>query len=168
MIVRPFEVGDAPALARIFYRAIHEVARAHYSQEQVDAWAPAVPAAERFVARGSDGRILLVAVDESDEPLAYGDVEPDGHVDHLFCKPEAAGTGIAAALYEDLETAARQSGIARLYVEASEPALRFFLKRGFTTLERNEFMLGGVAIHNFRMEKHLGEAACCTAQVSHT
>lgn len=91
MIVRPFEVGDAPALARIFYRAIHEVARAHYSQEQVDAWAPAVPAAERFVARGSDGRILLVAVDESDEPLAYGDVEPDGHVDHLFASRRRPG-----------------------------------------------------------------------------
>ena len=168
MIVRPFEQRDAPALAQIYFRAIHEIARAYYSQEQVDAWPPTVPAAERFAARGSDGRILLVAVDETDQPLAYGDVEPDGHVDHLFCKPEAAGTGIAAALYEDLETAARQSGIARLYVEASEPAQRFFLKRGFTTLERNDFMLGSVAIHNFRMEKHLGEEACCTAQASHT
>ena len=155
MIVRAFKPGDAPALAQIFYRAIHEIARAHYSQQQVNAWAPAVPASERFVARGRDGRILLVAVGESEEPLAYGDVEPDGHIDHLFCKPEAAGSGVAATLYGELEAAARRRGIARLYVEASEPAQRFFLKRGFTTLERNDFELNGVAIHNFRMEKGL-------------
>ena len=155
MIVRPFELGDAPALAQIFYRAIHEVARQHYSREQVDAWAPAVPAPERFLARGTDGRILLVATDDDGEPLAYGDVEADGHIDHLFCKPEAAGTGLTAALYGELEEAARKRGIARLYAEASKPAQRFFLKRGFTTIERNDFELNGVVIHNFRMEKRL-------------
>jgi putative acetyltransferase len=153
--IRPFELSDGPALARIFYRAIHEVACAHYSQEQVNAWAPKIPAAERFVARGTDGRTLLVAVDETGEPIAYGDVEGDGHIDHVFCKPEVAGTGVAALLYEELESAARARGICRIYVEASEPAQRFFLKRGFETTGRNDFELDGVAIHNFRMEKQL-------------
>jgi len=159
MIVRPFELGDAPVLAQIFYRAIHEVARAHYSDEQVNAWAPTVPAAERFIARGTDGRTLLVAIDDDGDPVAYGDVEANGHIDHIFCKPEAAGSGVAAVLYDALEAAARARGIERLYVEASEPAQRFFLKRGFTTIERNDFVLNGVAIHNFRMEKNLSLGA---------
>src|SRR5690349_7880469 len=128
MIVRPFELSDAPVLAEIFYRAIHEVARMHYSQEQIDAWAPTIPVPERFVVRGTDGRILLVAVDDDGEPVAYGDVEADGHIDHIFCKPEAAGTGVAAILYDALEETARARGIHRLYVEASAPAQRFFLK----------------------------------------
>ena len=68
---------------------------------------------------------------------------------------EAAGTGVAALLYAELENAARAQAIDRLYVEASEPAQKFFLKRGFTTIERNDFELNGVAIHNFRMEKSL-------------
>jgi putative acetyltransferase len=153
--IRLFRPSDAPTLAEIFYRAIHEVARAHYSIEQINAWAPAVPSAERFEARGADGRTLLVAVNEREEPIAYGDVELDGHIDHIFCSPEVAGSGVAAQLYSALEGAARARAIDRLYVEASEPAQRFFLKRGFTTTGRNDFELNGVAIHNFRMEKRL-------------
>jgi putative acetyltransferase len=30
-------------------------------------------------------------VDEDDEPLAFADLEMDGHIDHLFCRPDAAG-----------------------------------------------------------------------------
>ncbi len=153
--VRPYRDGDAPRLAALFHAAIHGIARNHYSQAQVDAWCPRVPDASRFAARGEDGRALLVAVDENDAPLAYGDVEADGHIDHLFCHPGAAGTGVTAALYAALERVAREQGIARLYTEASEPARRFFLKCGFTETGRNDFDLAGVAIHNYRMEKAL-------------
>jgi putative acetyltransferase len=132
---------------------VHEVASLHYRPDQVAAWAPAVPDAGRFLARGTDGRILLVAVDDQDTPLAYGDCEPDGHIDHFFCRPDHAGTGLAAALYAELEAAAKSRGIQMLYVEASEPARRFFAKQGFATEARNDFVLGGVDMHNFRMTK---------------
>ena len=155
MQIRPFRPADAPALARIFYAAVHQVGGLHYSLEQVKAWAPAVPDPERFLEWGADGRILLVAADESDRPLAYGDLEKNGHIDHLYCRPDVAGTGVACALYDRLEAAARDGGIGRLHVEASEPARRFFLRRGFVALQRREFTLGGVAIHNFAMEKRL-------------
>jgi len=155
MKVRRFKDEDASALAALFHAAVHGIAQLHYSEAQVNAWAPGVPDPERFVARGADGRTLLVAADDSDAPLAYGDVEADGHIDHLYCRPEAAGTGVTAALYAELEAAARARGIGRLYTEASEPARRFFLKQGFALVERNDFELGGVPIHNFRMEKRL-------------
>jgi putative acetyltransferase len=134
---------------------VHQIAAPHYSHAQVRAWAPEAPDPERYRARAADGRLLLVAVDAGDAPLAYGDLEADGHIDHLYCRPDAAGTGVAAALYAQIEAAARARGIARLYTEASEPARRFFLKRGFAVVERNDFEIGGVAIHNMRMEKRL-------------
>jgi putative acetyltransferase len=155
MQVRAFRPEDAPALARIFHAAVHQVAGLHYSPEQVKAWAPVVPDPQRFLDRGADGRILLVAADESDRPLAYGDLEANGHIDHLFCRPDVAGTGVASALYDRLEAAAGELGIGLLHVEASEPARRFFLRKGFVVLERRDFTLSGVAIHNFAMEKHL-------------
>ena len=119
------------------------------------AWAPQVPDPSRFLARGTDGRTLLVAVDDHDEPLAYGDVEADGHIDHMFSRPDAAGTGVTARLYEALESAARAQGIEILFTEASEPARRFFSKQGFDVIERRDFEIGGVPIHNFFMEKRL-------------
>jgi len=155
MHIRSFRPGDAPALARIFYAAVHQVGGLHYSPEQLKAWAPAVPDPERFLEWGADGRILLVAADESDRPLAYGDLEKDGRIDHLYCRPDVAGTGVASALYDRLEAAARHLGIGRLHVEASEPARRFFLRKRFILLRRRDFTLGAVAIHNFAMEKRL-------------
>jgi putative acetyltransferase len=153
--IRPFRPDDAPALAQLFHAAIHEIAALHYRPAQIAAWAPAVPDPARFLVRGTDGRILLVAEGGDGSPLAYGDVEPDGHIDHLFCRPDAAGAGVTAILYEALEAAALTQGIARLYTEASEPARRFFEKRGFTLLHRRDLELAGVPIHNYAMEKHL-------------
>ena len=79
----------------------------------------------------------------------------DGHIDHLFCRPDHAGTGLVTTLYAELEAAAKERGIRALYVEASEPARRFFTKQGFATEARNAFVLNGVDMHNFRMTKQL-------------
>src|SRR6476620_7572200 len=117
--IRPFRADDAPALARLFHDAVHGIAALHYGPAQIAAWAPAVPDPARFRARGTDGRILLVAEGADGAPLAYGDLEPDGHIDHLFCRPDAAGTGVTVTLYGALEAAARARGIGLLYVEAS-------------------------------------------------
>ena len=159
MRVRPFKPGDETELAKIFFAAVREIASAHYSDQQVRAWAPQVPAANQCAARAIDGRTLLVATDEYDSPLAYGDLEPVGHIDHFYCRPEVAGTGVAAALYEAIEAAARRDGIGLLFVEASEPARRFFLKRGFEMIARRDVELRNAPIHNFRMEKRLGEVS---------
>jgi len=155
MRIRLFRSVDAPALARIFHAAVHQIGALHYSLEQLDAWAPVVPDPGRFLEQGADGRILLVAADNGDRPLAFGDLEQNGHIDHLYCRPDVAGTGVASALYDQLEAAAEDRGMGRLQVEASEPARRFFLRKGFILLQRREFTLDGVAIHNFAMEKLL-------------
>jgi multidrug transporter EmrE-like cation transporter len=99
--------------------------------------------------------VALVAVDEADSPLAFIDLEADGHIDLLYCAPEFAGSGLADGLYEAVEAAARAGGIARLYSEASEAALRFFRKRGFVMLHRRDLKIGDVAIHNYAVEKPL-------------
>lgn len=153
--IRPFRPEDAPALARMFHEAVHRIGVGHYSPEQLGAWAPSVPDAKRFVERAAGGRTLLVAADDEDRPLAYGDLQGDGHIDHFYCRPDVAGTGVACALYDRLEAAARDRGIGRLFVEASEPARRFFLRKGFELLGRRDFTLNGTAIHHFAMEKRL-------------
>lgn len=155
MPIRPYRPADAVDLATIFYRSVREVACRDYSKAQVEAWAPGRGDPGAWNSRATDGRMTIVAVDGTDRPIAFGDMETNGHVDHLFSSPEALGTGAASAIYNRLESHARELGLTRLYVEASECALPFFEQKGFIKLRRNDFAVHGVSIHNYAMEKTL-------------
>jgi putative acetyltransferase len=154
--IRTYELRDAADVADVFYRSVREVALSDYTAEQVKAWAPGRWDAEHEHRRSGDGRLVLVAADESGHVVAFIDLEPDGHIDRLFCAPEAAGRGVASRLYDAIEAAARAQGIARLFTEASELARRFFERKGFTVLERQDMILRGMPIYNYRMAKALG------------
>lgn len=153
--IRPYRAQDAAALSDLYVRSISGLAPKHYAPEQVAAWSGEAATPEENHDKCSDGRLVLVAVNESDQPLAYIDLEADGHIDMLFCLPEAAGQGVASKLYDALEAHARDLTIARLHVEASEGARAFFARKGFATLNRQDFEIGGVAMHNYAMEKML-------------
>ena len=60
---------------------------------------------------------------------------------------------MGSALYVAIETYAHCNGIRHLFVEASELARGLFERRGFILLGRNDLVIDGVAIHNYRMEK---------------
>ena len=153
--IRAYQPGDAADVADVFYRSVHGVAVSDYSAEQVIAWAPERRDAGQENRRCGDGRLVLVAAGESGRVVAFIDLEPDGHIDRLYCAPEAAGRGVASRLYDAIETAARAQGIGRLFTEASELARRFFERKGLTVLERQDMIVRGVPIHNYRMDKTL-------------
>jgi putative acetyltransferase len=157
--IRPYRPTDAAALAQVFFQAVRIGGARDYSAAQVAAWAPTMPEPAAFAERARDGRTILVAVDAVDQPLAYGDLEPDGHIDHLYCRPEASGRGLGSAICGRLERVARTLGLSRLYFEASEGARGLFFRQGFAVIERREFLLRGVAIHHYRMEKRLAPLA---------
>jgi putative acetyltransferase len=154
--IRTYQPDDAAGVADVFYRSVREVALSDYTADQVRAWVPGRWDAEQERLRSGDGRLVLVAADERGQVVAFIDLEPDGHIDRLFCAPEAAGRGIASQLYDGIETAARERGLGRLFTEASELARRFFERKGFIVLERQDKILRGVPIHNYRMAKALG------------
>lgn len=155
--VRPYRPDDTTAIPIIFHRSVTEAALADYSEAQVAAWSPTPPEYSWASARASDGRTIFVAVDQSDTPVGYIDIETDGHIDHLYCLPEAVSRGVGTQLYVVAEMHARRLGLRRLYVEASEPARRLFERQGFSMLERRDFEHRGIPIHNYLMEKSLGE-----------
>jgi len=153
--LRPAAVGDADAMAQVYARAVRGLGARDYAPEQVEAWAGQGPTGDGLRRRLADGRRCWVAVDADDRVCAFVDLEADGHIDLLYAAPEAAGTGVASRLLDELERAARQDGLRRLYVEASEGARRVFLKRGYADLGRRDFTIAGVAIHNYAMELRL-------------
>jgi putative acetyltransferase len=155
MRIRAFRNEDAKALSELFHASVREAGRCDYTLEQVEAWSPSPPDPARYIQRSLEDRTFLVAVDDDDEPVAYGDLKSDGHIDYLYCRPDVVGTGVASALYDELEAAARARGFSSISVNASEAARRLFLKKGFSVVRRNELIRMGVPIHNYSMEKVL-------------
>jgi putative acetyltransferase len=119
MLIRPFRPDNADALTELFHASGREIGPRDYSQEQVAAWSARKPDPARHVRHASE-RLILVAEDGEGRPAGYIILERDGHIDHLYCRPDRVGTGVGAALYANVEAAARRLGMARLSVEASE------------------------------------------------
>lgn len=151
--IRPYRAGDESGIARVFFDSVRQVGIRHYSGAQVEAWAPAPPPLGSVTARVSDGRLTLVAVDASGAVVGYGDLEPDGHIDHLYCAPEAVGIGLGGRLVAALLEAAEQQGITALSVEASDAARPVFERHGFVVTARNDLERHGVALHNWSMTR---------------
>jgi putative acetyltransferase len=149
--IRPYTAEDAPHLAELFFRSVRTLGLRRYSAEQVAVWAPGLPTPATVHRRATDGRLTLVAIDGSERRLAYGDLEPNGHIDQLFAHPRAAGLGTAGRVLDQLISHAVQWRLASLHTEASELACSLFAGRGFELRGRRDFERQGVAIHNYAM-----------------
>nr|WP_290760475.1 GNAT family N-acetyltransferase [Henriciella sp.] len=155
MEIRPYRPDDEPHLFDIFQAAIRSMGARHYSPEQIEAWAGPRVSAARLGAMYGDGRATFIAVDEKDKPVAFSDMEADGHVDMLYCHPAQAGRGVASLLLAAIDGAARQAGLSRLHAEASETARPVFERAGYRMVMRRDFEIEGVAMHNWKMEKQV-------------
>lgn len=153
--IRPYEADDALQMAQLYFDSVRQIGASRYNSDQVQAWAPAPADPSSVHARAMDGRTTLVARNFEGQVICYGDLEPDGHIDHLYCRPDAARTGVAPALLDELILRAAAQNIPRLYVEASELARPLFERKGFGLLRRRDFSLRGVPIHNYEMEMAL-------------
>jgi len=154
MIIRPFRSSDASMLATLFHEAVHVSAIKDYSLEQTNVWSPSTPAPELYLTKALD-RIIFVAEDSNGHVIGYGDLESNGHIDHLYTSPKNVRTGVGTAIYKAIESTAREKGMVQLFVEASESARYLFERQGFYLVNRNEFIIKNVLIHNYRMSKRL-------------
>lgn len=152
---RSYKQDDAAALVAIMQQAIFEIASDFYSPDQLAAWAGRLPDAETLNEKYNDGRFVLITVTPDEMPIAFGDLMRGGHIDYLYCHPKFAGQGIVSGLYDRLEAEARRQSNDTLTVDASESAKTLFRRKGFVIVRRNDLDLGGVAIHNYRMEKQI-------------
>jgi len=149
--IRPYRPDDLDAVIGIFLGAIREIAVKDYDRAQIEAWAQA----DRDTwAMWRLSRPTWVAV-VGEKPVGFTDLERDGHLDMMFVHPAHQGVGVATALLERVETAARGQGLARLFTEASITARPFFERRGFRLLAAQIVRVRGQALANFRMEKLL-------------
>ena len=153
LTVRDYRVEDAEALGAIYYRAVREGTIAFYDGAQRAAWAAYWPGGGAWVKRFARLRTWVAEADSA--PVGFMSLCDDGLLDLAFVLPEWMGRGAAAAIYDTLEVHARTSGLRQLDTEASYLARRFFLRRGWQEIARQDQERKGVILTNFRMEKQL-------------
>ena len=126
MQIRRAEARDEEALARIRRSAILELAVPAMSTEQAEQWATR-PTTDR-VARSIRDHEVWVAVDGA----AIGWVEVDRHrVAALYVSPACSRRGVGSILLARAEASIKSSGYPKAYLESSQNALDFYLRRGY-------------------------------------
>ena len=150
---RPYHRRDAPALARLFFRAVRRGAKRHYSLRQRKAWAPRLPNLDHWRKR-LKGQTILIAT-RHDRAVGFLALRDDGMIDLAFVDPAFAGRGIGARLLQETVKAATDRGLWRLRTDASLIAYPLFRRHGWTAARRQTVRRRGVRLTNVRMEKTL-------------
>ena len=154
LLIRPCRVTDAPGLADLYHRAVREGTARHYDAAQRAAWSPAPPQGEDWRRRLVEAQTMVAERGDCLMGFMTLDIH-SGFVDFAYVAPEVMGQGVAETLYAVLEGRARVAGLTRLETEASLLAERFFLRRGWRVLRRQEVERHGVRLPNAVMEKSL-------------
>lgn len=149
--IRPYLPSDLDAVITIFERAVREVASKHYTPAQINAWAHTERKAWR---KARLSRPTWIA-EMSREPVGFSDLEEDGHLDMMFVHPAFQGQGVASALLNTVEAAAREQLLAVIYTEASLSARPFFERRGFAVITPQTVRCRGQRLTNLQMRKSL-------------
>lgn len=143
--IRPYRDDDFTALCALFLRAVQETACHDYSPRQIAAWAQVDEARWRLKIRDS---VVWVAVIDQ-HPVGFI-TAVDRYIDLLFVAPEYGRRGIASALLKELFTRIPHGS---LTVAASITAKPCFERHGFRVVEKQQVVVRGETLINYRMEK---------------
>lgn len=155
IIIQRYKPEDAQALASIYYNTIHQINIQHYTEEQVNVWAPKswLNGGNRWSERFEKTKPLVAVIGE--EVVGFVEFEPNGHIDCFYTHHQYIGKGIGSALMNTVFEIAKENGIKRIFVEVSITAKPFFEKQGFITIKEQQVDLRGTMFTNYQMEKHL-------------
>jgi putative acetyltransferase len=151
MRIRRFNLGEEVALFEIYHSAIHLVACRDYTEEQVNAWAPADFDRDLWVNR-IRGINPFVAEIEG-KLVGYADVQSNGYIDHFFVSGRHPRQGIGSALMKLIESEAVRMGVPDLTSQVSRTTQPFFESFGFVVIEKRVPVIRGVEVPNALMRK---------------
>ncbi len=136
-------------LRDLFHQSVHQLACAHYTPEQLAAWAPPRYEHDKWSARIAANLPFVAVIDG--QAAGFADLQPGGYIDHFFVSPRFARQGVATALMAHLLALARQRGTPSLFAHVSLSAEQLFANSGFTVERRNQVDIAGVVLHNALM-----------------
>lgn len=153
MIIREYQPEDATHLWDLFFNTVRNVNIQHYSQAQVEAWAPSDFSME--VWQNKMDKIRPFVVELEGVVVGYTDLQESGLIDHFFCHHEYQGQGVGRQLMSHVLDLAKQKGLKRVFSEVSITARPFYEHFGFSVVNEQTIEVRGQTMNNFVMEKLL-------------
>jgi putative acetyltransferase len=150
--IRDYQPEDVQALAKIFYNTIHKINIQHYTEEQVDVWAPITSLETEGWAKKFPRTKPIVAT-VGDEIVGFAEFEPNGHIDCFYCHHEWIGKKVGSALMKEILQRAKDNHIRLIFSEVSITAKPFFEKWGFRVVTKQTIVRKDVELTNFKMER---------------
>ncbi|WP_299018050.1 GNAT family N-acetyltransferase [uncultured Photobacterium sp.] len=153
--LRGFISDDINDVAKIYHNAASKLGRHYYSPEQITLWADYPQNHfEEFTMLLSQGH-TLVAVDEKNQPIAFGQLHPANHLTLLYVLPEYSRQGLGKQLYIALEAIARNKGESSLSATASKVSKTLFEQQGFELIEEEVSLRNNIPFERYNMVKIL-------------
>ena len=151
MPMRKWRPQDLDATIDTFRRAVHEIAAAAYSPEELQAWAPEEADYSEWERRMDISQGWTFEI--NGKLGGFITTDAPGHIDLLYVHPDYQRMGVATALLELLVADAGSRGITDLHTEASRTARPFFEQAGFSVVRAQTVTRNGVALERFVMER---------------
>lgn len=156
MNLRPYHPSDVVAMAELFYSTVHEANAAHYTEQQLDAWADGTPDLKSWNEKYLS--TYTVVAEDSEGLLGFGNIDKSGYLDMLYVRCNALKSGVGSAICDELEGYALAFGAKTISVFASITAKPFFLKRGYEIISENSVKRNSQELTNYYMRKDLKDA----------
>ena len=154
MELRTYTVGDAEATLRVFLRAVRETARAHYSPDQIEAWAADHGDLDSWAAARAAAHTYLAII--GDRVAGFTDLDDSGYIDMLFVEPDFGRRGVASALLAHVIALGRARGLPALTTFASLTSQPVFERLGFVITGQRYFGEGVGAAKTYSMRCAFG------------
>lgn len=120
-------------------------------------------ARERIATDGAKAVVLVVK--RRGRIIGTGTLKRES-ITRVFVDPALQGQGIGNRIMDELESRARNSGLLRLTLDASLPAVKFYQARGYRTISEHATDVGeGQELRYFAMEKEIDAATSNSAVV---
>lgn len=146
--IEAYREGLDDQLWHVFYTAIRQGCADHYSQSQLEAWAPADMEPKIFSSKMREIRPFIALIDG--RVVGYADLQPDGYIDHFYVHGHYHGQGVGTALMEQIK--AKGAGRLRLYSNVSKRAKPFFESHGFQVVKKQLIEVRHEHLENYAME----------------
>ena len=155
MVIREYESGDLRFLAELFCETVHAVNARDYTEEQLDAWADGTVDLEKWDLSFCQHHTFVDVM--NGQIAGFGDMDDTGYLDRLYVHKDFQRRGIATALCDKMEEAARTL---RFTTHASITAKPFFEGRGYQAVKEQQVERKGVLLTNCVMTKEKEEESC--------